>query len=140
MRRIPSIKAVMTPFPFWVEADADLPTARRMMDDHDIHHLPVKEHGALIGVISARDIDTAHREQGEHQWVVRDLAVMPAYTVDLEESLDNVLKAMAEQHIGSVLVLKKDRLAGLFTTNDACRLFAEMLRDGNRPDPGDAVA
>jgi len=37
---------------------------------------------------------------------------------------------MAEKHIDSVLATKNGKLAGVFTSTDACRCFAEFLRDG----------
>ena len=41
MRQIPSIKAVMTPFPYAVEADEPLARALEVMEQHDIRHLPI---------------------------------------------------------------------------------------------------
>jgi len=42
--------------------------------------------------------------------------------------LDHVLMEMADRHIGSVLVVREKRLAGIFTVTDACRRFGEFLR------------
>ena len=62
---IPQIKAVMTPFPYWVDMNAPVSRARAMM---------------------------------------------------------------AEHHIDCALVVKDDRLAGIFTVTDGCRTFGQMLR------------
>ena len=43
---------------------------------------------------------------------------------------DRVLLHMADEHIGCALVVKDGRLAGIFTTTDACRVFS------TRPAPG----
>jgi len=36
---------------------------------------------------------------------------------------------MAENHIGSAIVTKNDKLVGIFTVTDACRALAEVLGD-----------
>ena len=60
--------------------------------------------------------------------------------VDLNEPLETVLLTMAERHIGSALVTRQGRLAGVFTAVDACRTFGEYIRENfPRPD-GDESA
>ena len=51
----------------------------------------------------------------------------------------NVLANMARRHIGSTLVTKQGKLAGLFTVTDACRVFADYLQD-ELPHGGSDVA
>ena len=50
------------------------------------------------------------------------------YTVDLNEDLVVVLNEMARRHVGAALVLRNGKLAGVFTTTDACREFAKLLQ------------
>ncbi len=143
MRRIPAIKAVMTPFPYSVEADATVDQAREFMREHRIRHLPVTEQGQLIGMVSDRDIklvlgpDFAYPP--EKQVRVRDAMVRDAYIVDLDTRLDEVLHHMALQQLGSAIVTREGKLAGVFTTTDACHHFAEFLRDQFRRAGGDAA-
>ena len=139
---MPHIKAVMTPFPHFIEADASLRQAREIMHRHEIRHIPVKRAGRLVGVITDRDIKRALDPDlglpGANDLLVSDVAVFDGYVVDIDEPLDNVLLHMAEHHIGCALVTKADRLAGIFTTTDACRVFGQKLRE-LRPG-GDEVA
>jgi len=140
---IPPIKAVMTSFPFWIASHVTLIQAQQVMSEKGIHHLPVKEEGELIGVITRKYLDSAlSTENMEHNknTVVGDVCIKDLYIVDLEEPLDNVLLHMASFHIGSVLVTKNARLAGLFTMNDACRSFGEYLRKKFRPGGSDDAA
>ncbi len=144
MKRIPSIKTVMTPFPHAVDAAADVDEALEFMREHSIRHLPVTEAGVLIGMVSDRDIklllgpDFASPSGKELK--VRDAMVKDLYTVDLSERLDRVLRHMAEHHIGSVIVTRKGKLAGVFTQTDACGSFAEFLRDQMRRSGGGDAA
>ena len=45
MRRMPTIKAVMTPVPYTVDVGAPVTTARALMQEHQISHLPVTLEG-----------------------------------------------------------------------------------------------
>ncbi len=46
---------------------------------------------------------------------------------------------MATERVGSALVLRGERIVGIFTTTDACRLFAEYLRRDFPADGDDAA-
>ncbi len=144
MKKLPSIKTVMTPFPYSVAADASVDEASAFMREHHIRHLPVTDNGQLVGVVSDRDIklmlgpDFAYPDSKELK--VRDAMVRDAYVVDLDSRLDLVLSHMAEHHLGSAVVTRKGRLAGVFTATDACRNFAEFLREQvRRAGGGDAA-
>ncbi len=144
MKKIPAIKSVMTAFPYWIDIGDPIPSAEKMMKEHDISHLPVKQNGNLVGVIAHYDIEQARANFEDtnkiNDMTVADICVLNAYMVGLDEPLDNVVLHMANYHIGSVLVMRNDRLAGVFTVNDACRCFADFLRYQFRPKNGDDVA
>ncbi len=128
MKDVPAIKSVMTPFPHWVEAGATVDAARRLMREHDIRHLPVMEQGELVGLLADRDIRKAlvgRSAAGVPS--VGAICERPAFTVELSAPLDGVLCEMAKGHLESVIVVKQGRLAGIFTTVDACRAFAQLL-------------
>lgn len=132
MKRIPLIKSVMTTFPYYIDINARIQTAITMMADHDIRHLPVKSGDELVGIVTDRDIkqasDPALGLPSNAKLRVKDVSVRETYIVDFEERLDNVLLKMAEKHIGCAIVVRENRLAGIFTTVDACRVFGEHLR------------
>ncbi|MFU8821685.1 MAG: CBS domain-containing protein [Gammaproteobacteria bacterium] len=141
MNRIPLLKSVMTPFPWWVEIDDPLLTAREMMRQHKVRHLPVKEHGRLVSVVTDRDLKfSLDPELGlppRESLRVRDVCVFTAYIVDIETRLEVVLDTMAERRIGSALVTKDDKLVGIVTSPDICRALAALIRDqrGEGTDP-----
>jgi CBS domain-containing protein len=144
MKRIPPIKTVMTAFPYSVDAEATVEQAREFMREHRIRHLPVTEGGKLVGLVSDRDIklmlgpDFAY--PGEKELKVRQVMVREPYIVDLEARLDEVLRHMAEHQLGSVIVTRDGKLAGVFTTTDACRSFAEFLTEQFRRSGGHDAA
>ena len=56
-KKIPSVGSVMTPFPYFVDADAPLADVERLMAVHNIRHIPVQQDGRVVGIISERDVD-----------------------------------------------------------------------------------
>jgi len=143
MKRIPAIKSVMTAFPYSIDIDAPIEEAIEFMRRESIRHLPVTENGDLKGLVTDRDIklvlgpDFAYPEPEELS--VRDVLSTDTYVVDLATPLDVVLEHMATHRLGSALVTRKGRLAGVFTTTDACRAFADRLADERRSSENDAA-
>jgi acetoin utilization protein AcuB len=131
MKHVPLIKSVMTPFPYSIDIDATIGEARAMMAAHKIHHLPVKQNGKLVSVITDRDAKLKQAPGAPSSTSgprVRDVCVADAYIVNMTERLDSVLFYMAQTHTGSALVVKNGKLVGIFTTSDACRCYGEYLR------------
>jgi acetoin utilization protein AcuB len=140
MKKAPKIKQAMTAFPYSVDIRAPIEEARSFMREHKIRHLPVTEDGVLIGVVTDRDIklllgpDFAYPKPNEI--VVGDAMVEESYVVDLNTPMVDVLEHMVEHRIGSALVTRKGKLAGVFTSTDACRAFADFL-ERTYPNGGD---
>jgi acetoin utilization protein AcuB len=138
-RHLPTLLAVMTPFPYAVDAEQSIDVARAMMHEHGIHHLPVLHGGALAGIISARDIGLCDalvdrpRAAPLPVWAV---CTRNPYVVEVDATLEAVARHLADLHVGSAIVTKHGKLAGIITMTDVCRTLAAMLQaDG----PGDAA-
>jgi CBS domain-containing protein len=135
---VPQILAYMTPFPYSVDVDAPLAEAHAFLRAQHIRHLPVTERGLLAGVLTDRDIKLALGPDlgspPEHELSVRDVYQPEPYVVDAGTPLLSVAATMAERHLGSALVTRGDALVGIFTTTDACRALARVLRE-QYPDP-----
>jgi len=136
--------SVMTPFPHYVEPADSLRRARQLMTQHEVRHLPVLENHELVGILTDRDLKRALDPDlglpSKDELFVRDVYAPQPYVVDSSTPLDIVLEHMAAHHIGSALVTKRGRLAGIFTATDACRSYCEHLRRLSPPRPGDEVA
>jgi acetoin utilization protein AcuB len=131
MAHAPQLQNVMTPFPYSVDLEAPVADAVEFLRQHKIRHLPVTENGALKGVITDRDIklmlgpDFAYPDAREVK--VREMMIDECYVVDVETPLHTVLRHMAENRLGSAIVTRRGKLAGVFTATDACRAFADHL-------------
>ncbi len=133
MTRIPLLKTEMTPFPWWVDIDEPLLTARELMRRHKVRHLPVKENGKLVSIVTDRDfkfaLDPDLGLPPRESMRVRDVCVYTAFIVDIDSRLEVVLDTMAERKIGSALVTREGNLVGIFTSPDACRVLARIIRE-----------
>ena len=129
----PLLKSVMTPFPHSVQLDAPLGEARIFMLKHRVHHLPVMLQHELKGIITDRDIKLLlGPELGSPDpktLTVEDAYIDNCFTVDLNTPLLLVLSHMAEKHHGATLITTQGRLAGIFTSTDACRVLANYLNN-----------
>jgi CBS domain-containing protein len=132
MQHIPAVASAMTPFPYAVDVRDTLRHARGMMVEYDVRHLPVLQDHALVGILSDRDLkralDPALGLPPLDELFVRDVYVPEPYSVDSSTPLDLVLEHMAANHVGSAIVTKHGRVAGIFTATDACRVYCEHLR------------
>lgn len=129
----PSLRAVMTTHPHSIRIDETVQTARRKMTSLGVRHLPVLEAGALRGVVSDRDLRLVPGEGADV--TIEDVCVDDPIAVDIDTSVFVVVSLMADTRVGSVLVTEDDRVCGIFTTTDACRMLSQLLdprreRDG----------
>lgn len=132
------ILAFMTPFPYSIDIEAPLAEAHAFLRNRHIRHLPVTDDDVLAGVLTDRDIKLALGPDlgspPERELRVRDVFQPEPYVVEDIAPLDEVAEMMAERHIGSALVTRHGKLVGIFTTTDACRALARILKE-SRPAP-----
>jgi acetoin utilization protein AcuB len=117
--------------PITIERTASLAEAHRVMRQYQIRHLPVLEGGNLVGVVTQRDLNllaSVGEADIENSKVEKAMTEHP-FIVTSDAALDEVLDIMADHKYGSVIVMGRAGVEGIFTAADACRVFAEMLRD-----------
>lgn len=124
------IKHWMTPSPHSVGKDQTLSVAHRLMREHGLRHLPVLDHGKLVGIVSQRDLYFIESIKGVDLETerVEEAMSQEVYCVSPEMRLDEVVEEMAEHKYGCVVVVDAKKVVGVFTTTDALELLAERLR------------
>ncbi|NNC68397.1 MAG: CBS domain-containing protein [Gammaproteobacteria bacterium] len=131
MKKVPTLKAAMTPFPYSVQLETTLTTVRKLIQDHNIHHIPVMNSGEIVGVITGGDVEAREKMvngDNEQSLEVLHVHMSKPYIVDINEPFENVLLTMADKHIGATVITKHGKLVGVFTYIDACRYFGEYLQ------------
>jgi acetoin utilization protein AcuB len=128
---MPSIDRYMTRQPWTIRSQATLADAHELMRAHQIRHLPVVDDGALVGLVSERDLHLLRAIAGVslHETRVHEAMTEPAYAVAPGAVLDEVVANMSDHKYGSAVVVHADgSVAGIFTTVDACRAMSELLQ------------
>jgi acetoin utilization protein AcuB len=135
-----TVRGFMTPSPHTVSARQPLSSARELMRDHRVRHLPVMHGEALVGVLSDRDIALAAALSGAtfERLVVAEAMTPEPHTITPDSSLEWVATEMARQRFGSLIVVEHDKVVGIFTTVDALRALQEMLARARRRRRGSA--
>ena len=144
MRHMPTLTEVMTPFPQLVDESTSINEAIQLMAEKSFSHLPVVLEHKVVGLLSTSDIKLAqmpgHRVTEFTELTVGDICRRRLYLVDLHVRLDEVLEQMAEHAWDAAVILREGRLAGIFTSQDACRAFSYWLQKEYLPDDDPSVA
>lgn len=124
-----TIAAFMTPSPHTIRRDQNVETARRLMQQYRVRHLPVVEGDAVVGIVSQRDVQLFAAPHGEDPRRVGVAEVMTEAVAMLPPETPLVVAArqMAVSKTGSILVGRPGALLGIFTTTDALRALGQLL-------------
>jgi acetoin utilization protein AcuB len=127
---MPAVSHYMTRQPWTIARNATLAEAHHLMREHNIRHLPVLDDGRLIGIVSRGDL---HLLETIADFPLEDVEVGEAMTpnpfiVTSDTALDEIVEIMANKKYGSVIVVGRGGVEGIFTTVDACRALADTLR------------
>jgi acetoin utilization protein AcuB len=128
---MPAIERFMTSQPWTIRSRAHIAVAREMMREHCIRHLPVLEGGKLVGIVSERDLLVLEKllRHSSADATVEEAMVDDVYVATEATPADEVLDQMAQRKIGSCVVIDKhEHVTGVFTTVDAMKFFADVLR------------
>jgi acetoin utilization protein AcuB len=130
-KKMPIVGAVMTSFPYFVATDETAATMERLMDEHGIRHLPVQENGRVVGIVSERDlhhyVNRAAPAVEKDKILARHIMVAEPYIAPFRAPLNEVVLEMAKRRIGSVIVQRQGKLAGILSAIDVCRILGEYL-------------
>jgi acetoin utilization protein AcuB len=129
------ISNYMTPSPVTIGKEQPLAVAHQMMRQHRIRHLPVLEHGRLIGIVTERDLHLIEtlRDVDPVSVKVEEAMTLEPYAISPETSLEWVASEMAGHKYGAAVVVDdRNRVLGVFTTVDALRALQDLLADERR--------
>ena len=112
-----------------VETFDSINVARQLMAKHRINQLPVVEGDKLVGIVIDRDIRDAYPtsmaiNRGEaidrfaDTITVEEVMTHDVLTVQPETSLLSAVELLRKQRIGSLPVVKQQKLVGIITRSD----------------------
>lgn len=126
----PKIRHFMTPNPLTIGQTQTLETAHELMRRNSIRHLPVLREGKIVGVLSARDmhfIETLE-DVDPRTTTVDEAMSTDVYVTQPDTPLEEVAATMAEHKYGSTIVIENGKVVGVFTTVDALKALATIVK------------
>jgi len=135
------VKELMRSTVFTIAPDAGLDRALVIMNSKRIRHLPVVENGAMVGLISNRDLHMSMVEQSGPQnqpkgmylpalTKVRTVMKKDVLTVKPDAELLDAVRMMCDKKIGCLPVLGDGgELAGIVTETDLLQLLERLLQE-----------
>ena len=142
------LSEIMTTEVEMVQPDDTLQMAARKMRDRDIGFLPVCDGGALMGVLSDRDLAIRALAEGMDTTVMlsRDLMTTPAIYGYEDQDVTEAAKIMEANQIRRLVVLRREdqNLVGIVSLGDIARnttprLSGEVLQRVSEPDKVEPV-
>jgi CBS domain-containing protein len=109
-----------------ISLTSSIKEAAQMMIEKKIRRLAVREHGKVVGIITASDLIRSLPEVPEtlHVWFEVDYFMSKrVITVDEETPVEVVAKIMGEKSVGSVIITSHGEPIGIFTERDLLTKF-----------------
>ena len=125
-----------------ITPEENLAAARELMHDNRIHHLPVVEDGALVGLVTLTNVlaatDSFLRDDDSRihakEIVVRDMMVTDVATVDEHASLRQAALFLEKHRIGCLPVVTDGELKGIITDTDFVAVAINLLEQLEEED------
>ena len=129
-----NISEIMTRELVSAQPNCPLDDAIRLFETHRFRHLPVLEHGKLVGILSDRDIALAtgwilsnYRATNDNSAPQRVVQVMTrdVHSLPLAAEASDAADLILEQRISAVPVLDAGAVVGLISTTDLIRAASD---------------
>ncbi len=133
------VREVMTPHPVTASLDTPVTKLERLMKDDNIRHLPVVDKkNKLVGLITRESLNRALPSELTTLsiWEInyqlaniraRDVMVRKVITVTEDVTVEKAARAMIDEKIGSLLVMRNGELAGIVTDTDMLQAVTDLL-------------
>ena len=128
------IKNLMSEELITVDKDQNLSDALKLLRKHNVSRLPVTNNKELVGIISERDItnklgSSKYESMPASRLHISSVMVKDVFTVPETMQLDEVAKLMLENGIGSVPVMKDEKMVGIVSKADFVTLATGIAFD-----------
>ncbi len=136
------VRDVMTSSVVTIPPDTTVPAAMAMMRHHGIRHLPVVEHGRLVGMVSRGDLreassgaafvnaDTYELHFMLSRLTVSKLMARKVITITADAFIVRAAELMTEHKIAGLPVVDADgAVIGIITESDLLKLLVRRLSE-----------
>ncbi len=133
---------LMTPDPITVAPDSSISDAWDLMSEHDIRHVPVVQDGALVGMLSSRDlplsdilrllsVEGAVALNREMSKPVSKIMSRDVISVEPDARASDIVRLLVEHKVGAIPVVGANtgKLLGIVSYIDVLRALEDRLDD-----------
>jgi acetoin utilization protein AcuB len=128
----PLVTGLMTQHPVTAAPQTTLAEARRMMRVDDFRHLPVVEHGRLVGMLSDRDLRRAYGAGRAKDTAVEEVMTRSVIHLATEARVRDAAQIFLHNRISAVPILdsrgREAALVGILTVADVLDHCLSALR------------
>ena len=110
-----------------IAPDKRVGQALKLMQKHQIRHLPVMAHDRMVGWITSRDLREVLLASMLEDIKVGDVMVQAPLTVTSDTEVEEAARLIHEHRIGGMPVMEGDKLVGVITMMDLISAFIAML-------------
>ncbi|MDY6770316.1 MAG: CBS domain-containing protein [Candidatus Nanohaloarchaea archaeon] len=139
----PTAGDVMTDGVIAIEKDASVQEAARKMRDEDIRSLVVLEDDEAVGIVVGRDVlyEVAAEGRDPADVTVADVMTSNLITASETDNIEDIARAMIQNDISRVPVLRGENLVGMVTQSNLVRTwpsYVELVQEESQVFGGEA--
>lgn len=118
-----TVREAMTTTPTTIASESTVVEAARLMATHDVGSLPVMDGGALVGVVTDRDlvVHVLAKDADPHKMTVAEICSDDPVVASPDEPLTDALDRMAREQVRRLPVVEEERLVGILAQADVSR-------------------
>jgi CBS domain-containing protein len=135
-----AIEKIMTKAPHVIETNRSVGAVLSLFREHGVSHVPVMDEGKLVGIVSIHDVIEKIFQPRERQTLgeivgekvpvlsipVKGIMSRPVITVAPDAILRDAAEKMHDHDISCLVVLSKERVAGIVTKLDFLEPISQM--------------
>ncbi|MEH6634645.1 MAG: CBS domain-containing protein [Halioglobus sp.] len=141
-----TVAEIMTREPYTLSADDSLATARQLMTEHHIRHIPVVSvDNDLVGLVSHRDIlsaadssilnEVASGDSRDQYVAISSIMSYPVQTATEHTGLRAAAMRLQQHKLGCLPVLNKSKLVGIITDADFVSIAINLMEQLEETEP-----
>jgi len=135
-----AVETIMTKAPQVIDAGRSVGAVLTVFREQGVSHVPVMDEGKLVGIVSIHDVIAKIFQPRQRQTLgeivgekvpvlsipVKGIMARPVITVQPETSLKEAERTMHKHDISCLVVLSKERVAGIVTKLDFLEPISQM--------------
>ena len=124
------VRDYMSRAPVTIGTDADYKQAFKIMQEKNLHHLPViGSDNSVVGIVTRRDLQIAAQHFHEAPVEIGDVMHQPVTTISPTVNLSAAVEHLIAEGIGCLPVIDEDgnELVGIITEIDMLRVLRDLL-------------